>query len=180
MERQRQWKSTQRHPIVSPRLCRGSSQQRFLFFIPFLHFHFPLSLFSPFTKVYFYLSARGEEHAALALAARRFVRVVPRGASYPAKNNSVHQAAYLPAETTYSQLLCFCFRVISWDGRGVNSHWVWSLGGRRKQRDIMICFCFFKQLILVFPSLSLCHKRGGARKKQHFSAPSRPVFEQKK
>lgn len=55
---------------------------------------------------------------ALPLTAWHFVQVVPRGASYPAKNNSVHQAAYLPAETTYSQLLCFCFRVISWDGGG--------------------------------------------------------------
>lgn len=53
----------QRHPIVSLRSAETHPNTVFFFFFcslfSFLHFHFPLSLLSPFIKVYFYLSARG-------------------------------------------------------------------------------------------------------------------------
>lgn len=65
--------------------------------LSFLHFPFPLSLLSPFIKVYFYLSARGWECVAAALAAWHFVKIVSCGTSNLTKNNSLCSgAAFFP------------------------------------------------------------------------------------
>lgn len=81
---------------------------------------------------------------ALALTAWHFVKIVPRGTSYVAKNNSLRTgAAYLPAETTYSQTFGFCFRGIAGnDGVGGEgeSRWVWSLRDGERQCDMFPLF----------------------------------------
>lgn len=111
--------------------------------LSFLHFHFPLSLLRPFIKVYFYLSARGWERMAPALAAWHFVKIVSCGTSNLTKNNSLCSGAtFLPAETTASQPFWVTFGGISGnDGVGERKQLL-GLKPKGWGKAVTCCCCF--------------------------------------